>query len=46
MTALLCTKRIETPALNLYRTRGWVTLAEPFLFPGNPTEYVVMGRKL
>ena len=45
-TALLSTKRIETPARYLYRTRGWVTLAEPFLFPGNPAEYVVIGRQL
>ena len=45
-TVLLSTKRIETPARQLYRTRGWVTLAEPFVFPGNPTECVVMGLKL
>lgn len=44
--ALLSTMRLETPALNLYRTRGWVTLGEPLLFPGNPTEYLVMGKRL
>lgn len=45
-TALLSTKRLETPALNLYRTRGWVTLGEPLLFPGSPAEYLVMGKRL
>lgn len=45
-TALLSTLRQQTPALNLYRTRGWVTLAEPVLFPGIPTEYLVLGKRL
>ena len=45
-TALLSTKRMETSALNLYRTRGWATLGAPLRFPGSQTEYLVMGKRL
>jgi GNAT superfamily N-acetyltransferase len=45
-TAVLSTLQAETPAMRLYRNRGWVTLLRDFVFPGGGQPYVVMGLKL
>lgn len=45
-TAVLTTAQVETPALWLYRKRGWVTLLADFLFPGDSLPRQIMGKKL
>lgn len=45
-TAALTTAQAETPALFLYRKRGWVTLLNHFLFPGDTLFRQIMGKKL
>jgi GNAT superfamily N-acetyltransferase len=44
-TAVLSTFTDETPAMRLYRKRGWVTLLDDFVFPGRLHPCVVMGLK-
>jgi len=43
-TAVLSTFTDETPAMRLYRKRGWVTLLDDFVFPGRLHACVVMGK--
>jgi len=45
-TAMLSTLSAETPALRLYRRRGWVMLLDDFVFPGGTHPYAVMGLDL
>ena len=45
-TAALSTAQAETPALTLYRRRGWQTLLRDFYFPGGSSPNLVMGIKL
>ena len=45
-TAMLSAFQGETPALQLYRQRGWVTLLCDFAPPGSEHPYVVMGLQL
>ncbi len=42
-TALLSTHQSETPALRLYRKRGWMPLLEGIVFPGGDMPFVIMG---
>lgn len=44
--ALLSTMQAETPAQQLYRQRGWVTLLESMQFPGTNRPYRIMGLDL
>lgn len=44
--ALLSTHHSETPAMHLYRRRGWVVLNAPFFFPGIAIPYAIMGLEL
>ena len=44
--ALLSTIDAETPALALYRKRGWETLLRDFRFPGSTVPTRVMGLEL
>ena len=45
-TAILSTRRAETPAMALYRRRGWVVVSEEMWFPGNPAPFRILGRDL
>ena len=45
-TAVLSTARQETPALHLYRNRGWVVIVPELFFPGGGLPYVIMGKEL
>ncbi len=45
-TAVLSTYQAESPALKLYRKRGWVTLLWDFVFPGAPRPILIMGLDL
>ena len=45
-TAVLSTMQAETPAMRLYRKRGWVTLLDDSALPGWPHPYVVVGLDL
>lgn len=45
-TAVLSTRRGETPAMELYRRRGWNTLIDEMLFPSNPTPFRILGLDL
>ena len=45
-TAALSTAQAETPALALYRKRGWQTLLRDFYFLGGTSPTLVMGVKL
>jgi GNAT superfamily N-acetyltransferase len=45
-TAVLSAFQGETPAMRLYRKRGWVTLLDNSELPGWPHPYVVMGLDL
>ncbi len=45
-TAVLSTYQTETPALRLYRKRGWVTLLSNFFFPGAGHAFLIMGLDL
>lgn len=45
-TAALTTAQAETPALRLYRKRGWRTIYEHLVFPGDATPLRVMGIDL
>lgn len=45
-TALLTTLPAETPALRLYRNRGWQVVRENFHFPGGERPVLVMGLEL
>lgn len=45
-TAVLSTMQAETPAMRLYRKRGWITLLRDFVFPGGTHPYTVMGLDL
>lgn len=40
---MLTTLQQETPALRLYRGRGWQVVREDFYFPGNGRPMLVMG---
>ena len=42
--ALLTAHSRATAARRLYRTSGWLTLANPFPLPGVPDPYVLMGH--
>jgi GNAT superfamily N-acetyltransferase len=44
--AVLSTIQAETPAMRLYRKRGWVTLLRDFWLDGMTYPYVVMGLAL
>jgi ribosomal protein S18 acetylase RimI-like enzyme len=45
-TAVLSTYQAESPALKLYRKRGWITLLWDFNFPGAARPILIMGRDL
>lgn len=45
-TALLSTALMETPALRLYRNRGWEQLVHELIFPGNALPYTILGLDL
>lgn len=45
-TAVLSTRRADSPAMALYRRRGWVVLIDEMLFPGNPVPFRILGRDL
>jgi GNAT superfamily N-acetyltransferase len=45
-TAALTTAQAETPALHLYRKRGWVNLIENYVFPGDEIMRRIMGKDL
>ena len=45
-TAALSTVQAETPALRLYRKRGWLPLLEHFSFPGGSRPFLILGRDL
>jgi len=45
-TAVLSTFQEETAARQLYRSRGWQTIREGFVFPGGTRPFVVLGRTL
>ncbi len=45
-TAALSAYQGETPAMRLYRRRGWVPLIADFKFPGNAMRFVIMGLNL
>ncbi len=45
-TAVLSTFQAESPALKLYRKRGWITLLWDFVFPGAPRPILIMGLDL
>ena len=45
-TAVLSTRRAETPAMALYRGRGWTVILDELLFPGNPTPFRILGLDL
>ncbi len=45
-TAVLSTFQAESPALKLYRNRGWITLLWDFDFPGAPRPILIMGLDL
>lgn len=45
-TAVLSTMQIETPAMGLYRRRGWRVLLNDFLFSGAVRLYVILGKDL
>lgn len=44
--ALLTTADSDTPALRLYKNRGWRTLRECLIFPGDTLPRLVMGKRL
>ncbi|HHY89321.1 MAG TPA: GNAT family N-acetyltransferase [Chloroflexi bacterium] len=44
--AVLSTMQAETVAYRLYLRRGWVSLIEPFTFPGVSRPYRIMGLRL
>lgn len=46
LPAVLSTLRADTPAMRLYRKRGWVTLVETLLLSGMTHPYTVMGFAL
>ncbi len=45
-TAVLSTYQADSPAVRLYRSRGWVTLLSDFYFPGAPRPILIMGLDL
>jgi ribosomal protein S18 acetylase RimI-like enzyme len=45
-TALLSVVQAATPAMHLYRQRGWVTLLSDFFYPGSNKASSVMGLDL
>lgn len=45
-TAVLSAYQADTPAMRLYRRRGWVPLIGDFRFPGNSMRFVIMGLNL
>lgn len=45
-TALLSTFQEETPALRLYRKKGWVVIRTDLLFPGVSKPFVILGKDL
>jgi len=45
-TAILSTAQAETRALHLYRSRGWVTLMDHFIFSGADMTFLIMGLRL
>jgi ribosomal protein S18 acetylase RimI-like enzyme len=45
-TAMLSTRRADTPAMALYRKRGWVAVIDEMLFPGNPIPFQILGLDL
>lgn len=45
-TAALTTAEAGTPALHLYRKRGWVTLLHNFIFPGDNLPRQIMVKRL
>jgi ribosomal protein S18 acetylase RimI-like enzyme len=45
-TAVLSTAQKETPALRLYRKRGWETLLDQFTFSGAAVTFLIMGLRM
>jgi ribosomal protein S18 acetylase RimI-like enzyme len=45
-TAVLSTRDAETPAVRLYRGRGWTPLLTGYRFPGGGDHWLVLGRVL
>jgi ribosomal protein S18 acetylase RimI-like enzyme len=45
-TAVLTTAQVETPALHLYRKRGWQTIRENLLFPDDKIFRRIMAKDL
>jgi ribosomal protein S18 acetylase RimI-like enzyme len=45
-SAVLSTAQAETPALRLYRSRGWAPLLHELVFPGNSLPYTILGLDL
>lgn len=45
-TAVLSTMQVETPAMALYRKRGWRVLLTNFLFSGAVRMYAILGKDL
>lgn len=45
-TAVLSTRDAETPAVHLYRGRGWTPLLTGYRFPGGEDPWLVLGRAL
>lgn len=45
-TAVLSTRRGETPAMALYRKRGWQVVIDEMLFAGNPAPFRILGKEL
>ena len=45
-TAVLSTRSAETPAMALYRKRGWLVLIDEMLFPSNAVPFRILGRDL
>lgn len=45
-TAALTTAQAETPALRLYRKRGWITIRDNLIFPGDAVKRRIMGKDL
>jgi ribosomal protein S18 acetylase RimI-like enzyme len=45
-TALLSTLQAKTPAMRLYRRKGWQVLLTDFFFPGGTRPFVILGLRL
>jgi hypothetical protein len=43
---MLSTRRADTPAMALYRKRGWVVVIDEMRFPGNSIPFRILGLDL